>query len=333
MRGSQNKPVPITMALPYELQVLLFLYVCNSVVNSQDHVCDPKQRLALLEFKNAFSHNSYEYGSDGTSTWNESTDCCSWDGVECDEEGEGHVVGLHLGSSFLSGTLHPNSTLFTLSHLQTLNLSNNHFSGSPFSPQFGMLTNLRVLDLSNCSFQGDVPLQISHLSKLVSLHLSSNYYLSFSNLVMNQLVPNLTNLRDFRLTSTNLSDVRPSSFMNFSLSLASLDLSSSHLSGNFPDHILGLPNLRVLQLWQNPELNGHLPMSNWSKSLEFLDFYWTNFTGGIPSSIGEAKALRYLDLSFCNFNGEISSLESHSNPFMGQLVPNCVLDLTQEASL
>lgn len=139
MRGSQNKPVPITMALPYELQVLLFLFVCNSVVNSQDHVCDPKQSLALLQFKNAFSHNSYEYGSDGTSTWNESTDCCSWDGVECDEEGEGHVVGLHLGSSFLSGTLHPNSTLFTLSHLQTFNLSNNHFSGSPFSPQFGML--------------------------------------------------------------------------------------------------------------------------------------------------------------------------------------------------
>lgn len=158
---------------------------------------------------------------------------------------------------------------------------------------------------------------------------------------MNQLVPNLTNLTDFRLTSTNLSDVRPSSFMNFSLSLASLDLSSSHLSGNFPDHILGLPNLRVLQLWQNPELNGHLPMSNWSKSLEFLDLYWTNFTGGIPSSIGEAEDLRYLDLRFCNFNGEIAesigkltqmpNFRIHSNPFKG-LIPDCVFNLAQQAS-
>ncbi|CAK9328561.1 unnamed protein product [Citrullus colocynthis] len=185
----------------------------------------------------------------------------------------------------------PTAPFSPLSHLQTLNLSSNHFSGSPFPPQFGMLTNLRVLDLSSSSFQ------ISHLSKLVSLHLSSNYYLSFSNLVMNQLVPNLTNLRDFRLTSTNLPD--------------------------------------------NPELNGHLPMSNWSKSLEFLDLYRTNFTGGIPSSIGEAKALRYLDLSFCNFNCEIAesignltqmpNFRIHSNPFKG-LIPDCVFNLAQQAS-
>ncbi|CAK9328552.1 unnamed protein product [Citrullus colocynthis] len=64
--------------------------------------------------------------------------------------------------------------------------------------------------------------------------------------------------------------------------------------------------------------------------------------GGIPSSIGEAKALRYLDLSFCNFNGEIAesignltqppNLQIHPNPFMGTEVPNCVFNLTTEAS-
>ncbi|KAL0538411.1 hypothetical protein IC582_027430 [Cucumis melo] len=238
------------------------------------------------------------------------------------------------GCSLLQGTLHPNNTLFTLSHIRTLNLSYNYLDGSPFAPQFGMLTNLRVLDLSRSFFQGNVPLQISHLSNLVSLHLSYNYRLSVSNLVMNQLVHNLTNLKDLGLAYTNLSDITPSSnFMNFSLSLESLDVSASMLSGYFPDYILSLTNFRVLNLYYNSELNGNLPRSNWSKSLQILDLSQTNFSGGILNSISEAKVLSYLDLSDCNFNGEIPNFEIHSNPLiMDQLVPNCVLNLTQTPS-
>ncbi|KAE8646713.1 receptor-like protein 9DC3 [Cucumis sativus] len=324
---------------------LLFLFLSNIslTVSSQHHhhhllLCHPQQSLALLQFKNAFSLGApSSYCSKSyprTTTWNESTDCCLWDGVECDDQGQGHVVALHLGCSLLQGTLHPNSTLFTLSHLQTLNLSSNNFSGSPFSPQFGILSNLRVLDLSRSFFKGHVPLQISHLSKLVSLHLFYNFDLTFSNMVMNQLVLNLTNLRDLGLAHTNLSHIIPTSnFMNFSLSLESLDLSYSYLSGNFPDHIFNLPNLHVLALQYNLELNGHLPTSNWSRSLQLLDLSFTNFSGGIPSSIGEARALRYLDLGSCNFNGEISNFEIHSNPLiMGdQLVPNCVFNITKRA--
>ncbi|XP_011656721.2 receptor-like protein 12 [Cucumis sativus] len=151
---------------------------------------------------------------------------------------------------------------------------------------------------------------------------------------MNQLVDNITNLRELGLAETNLSCILPTStFLNFSLSLESLDFFSSELSGNFPDHIFCLPNLRVLKLRWNTELNGHLPMSNWSKSLQILDLSFTNFSGEIPNSIGEAKALRYLDFSYCMFYGEIPNFESHSNPMiMGQLVPNCVLNLTQTPS-
>ncbi|TYK24555.1 receptor like protein 30-like [Cucumis melo var. makuwa] len=285
-------------------------------------------------------HDSLEDGNSYQSTahyrlskWNESTDCCLWDGVECDDEGQGHVVGLHLGCSLLQGPLHPNSTLFTLSHLKTLNLSFNDFSGSPISPQFGiMLTNLRVLDLSYSFFQGQVPMQIPYLSNLVSLNLSHNYDLSFSNVVMNRLVQNLTNLKDFKLAFTDLSHITPTSFINFSLSLKSLDLSYSYLSGNFPNHIFSLPNLNVLNLEFNFKLNGHLPMSNWSKSLQILDLHRTSFSGGIPNSISEAKVLSYLNLGFCNFNGEIPNFETHSNPLItSQLVPNCVFNnITQQ---
>ncbi|KAA0039945.1 receptor-like protein 12 [Cucumis melo var. makuwa] len=333
------------MALLYQLQVyyfLLFLFLFFSsisvLVNSQhDHdnnnnvLCDPTQSFALLQFKNSFSlgtpSSSCSKSYPRTTTWNESTDCCLWDGVECDDKGEGHVVALHLGCSFLHGTLHPNNTIFTLSHLQTLNLSSNCFSGSPLSPRFGMLTNLRVLDLSKSSFYGDVPLEIAYLSNLVSLHLSYND-LSFSNVVMKEIVQNLTNLRDFSLASTHLLGIIPTtSFMNFSRSLESLDLSLCDLSGNFSDHIFGLPNLRVLRLLDNPELSGHLPQSKWSKSLEILDVSETSFSGKIPKSIGEARALKYLDLSLCKFHGKIPNLQSYYNTFN-----NCVFNLTQQAS-
>ncbi|KAA0039948.1 receptor like protein 30-like [Cucumis melo var. makuwa] len=322
----------VVMMCCYFFLLFLFLSNISLIVNSQlhhhhhHHVCDPKQSLALHQFKNAFfqptptsSSSCGQYLHDSTfyestphyrlSKWNENTDCCLWDGVECDDKGQGHVVGLHLGCSLLQGILHPNSTLFTLSHLKTLNLSFNDFSGSPISPQFGiMLTNLRVLDLSYSFFQGQVPMQMSYLSNLVSLNLSHNYDdLSFSNVVINRLVHNLTNLKDFKLASTDLSHVTPTSFINLSLSLRSLDLSYSSLSGNFPNHIFSLPNLNVLNLYSNLELDGHLPMSNWSKSVQILDLSFTNFSGGIPNSISEAKVLSYLNLGFCNFNGIIPS--------------------------
>ncbi|XP_022145113.1 receptor-like protein 12 [Momordica charantia] len=315
----------------------LLCFLCNFLVNSH-HLCDPKESLALLEFKKGFSLNESSSSSCSklwgqtfypkTATWKESTDCCSWDGVECDEEGEGHVIGLDISCSWLTGTLHPNSTLFTLSHLQSLNLSSNSFNLSPLSPQFGTFQKLRVLDLSSSSFKGDVPIEISHFSKLVSLDLSSNY-LKFSNFVMNQLVHNLTNLRNFAVAGVDLSGITPTSFTNLSLSLASLRLSLCGLSGNFPAHIMSLPSLRVLQLDANNELKGHLPITNWSKSLEILDLGSTNFSREIPNSIGNAKLLRYLDLGFCKFTGgipksignltQLNSIVLSGNKLNGQL--------------
>ncbi|RVW67862.1 hypothetical protein CK203_063360 [Vitis vinifera] len=40
------------------------------------------------------------------------SDCCSWDGVECDRE-TGHVIGLHLASSCLYGSINSSNTLFS----------------------------------------------------------------------------------------------------------------------------------------------------------------------------------------------------------------------------
>ncbi|KAL7219367.1 hypothetical protein ACSBR2_012437 [Camellia fascicularis] len=70
--------------------------------------------------------------------WNESTDCCSWEGVTCDWL-NGHVIGLDLSCNTLHGTIEANSSLFHLRQLQRLNLALNDFNFSRISSSLARL--------------------------------------------------------------------------------------------------------------------------------------------------------------------------------------------------
>ncbi|XP_049391416.1 receptor-like protein 9DC1 [Solanum stenotomum] len=152
----------------------LFQLVLSS---SSPHLCPKNQALSLLQFKHMFTIDpnvsNYCIGIGGqwiqsypkTLSWNKSTDCCSWDGVHCDEM-TGQVIELNLRFSKLQGKFHSNSSLFQLSNLKRLDLSYNDFSGSLISPKFGEFSSLTHLDLLLTSFTGLIPAEISHLSKL-----------------------------------------------------------------------------------------------------------------------------------------------------------------------
>ena len=132
-------------------------------------------------------------------SWKMGTDCCGWDGVTCDTM-TSHVIGLDLSCSGLQGPIHPNTTLFSLRHLQRLNLAFNYFNHSSISSKFGVFANMTHLilaynyfnhytitskfggfanmthlNLTSSFFAGNFPSEISHLSKLVSLDLSFNF--------------------------------------------------------------------------------------------------------------------------------------------------------------
>ncbi|PNX73248.1 receptor-like protein kinase, partial [Trifolium pratense] len=64
-----------------------------------------------------------------TASWNSSTDCCSWDGITCDDQ-TNQVIQIDLSSSQLYGTMDANSSLFRLVHLRKLDLSDNDFKNS-----------------------------------------------------------------------------------------------------------------------------------------------------------------------------------------------------------
>ncbi|XP_062081198.1 receptor-like protein 6 [Humulus lupulus] len=293
----------------YSLIILFFFFFVTSLSSpSPPPLCHPHESSALLHFRNSFTlYNNtlfwmkyYGINPNNTISWNKNMDCCRWSGVTCDEV-TAHVIRLDLTCSGLQGILHSNNTLFSLAHLQSLILSNNLFYGSKISSQFGKFSNMVHLDLSYSGFTGHAPLQLSHLSNLVTLDLSKNYDLKLETSSWKRTLANLTNLKELFLRDVNMSSTSPDSFMNLSTSLTSLDLSRSHLQGKLPENVLSLPNLQQLDLSYNPNLNGSFPQYNWSSPLKVLNLSESGVVIDLPHLCRKFKYLHILSLRSYNF--------------------------------
>jgi len=280
------------LSLSQFLSSILLLFHFHSTVSSplssnyssSSHLCAHRQSLSLLQFKQSFSiQNSSAfleffcpYHFPKTKSWKEGTDCCLWDGVTCDLK-TGHVTGLDLSCSMLYGTLLPNNSLFSLHHLQHLDLSFNDFNSSHISSRFGQFSSLTHLNLSGSDLAGQVPSEISHLSKMVSLDLSWNDYVSVEPISFDKLVRNLTKLRELSLSWVNMSPVVPDSLMNLSSSLSSLKLNDCGLQGKLPSSMVKF------------------------KHLQYLGLRGNDFTGSIPYDFDQLPELVSLGLSSNNY--------------------------------
>ena len=310
--------------------LLLSLLFFHSQFPFSSSLSSNSQCSALLHFNHSLSLHSYAsppfFGSDylrniqmcfnsypKTGSWKEDKDCCTWDGVVCDNSTR-HVIALDLTCSWLRGPIHSNSSLFLLRHLRTLNLAGNDFNHSLISSEFGKFQSLTHLNLSHSGFTGEIPYEISQLSSLVSLDLSYNWdfcnslrLLSIKTPVWKRVIGNLTQLRELLLDYTNMSSITlNSSMMNLSSSFTTLSLFDCKLQGTFDINIFRLPCIQTLDLGYNPDLEVYLPKSNWSSnSLKLLSLYSTNFSGELPDCIGSLKSLESLFLSSCNFTGAI----------------------------
>ncbi|KAK6934511.1 Leucine-rich repeat [Dillenia turbinata] len=252
-------------------------------------------------------------------SWNNGTDCCSaWEGVTCDLR-TGHVIGLDLTNSCLLGsTIASNSTLFHLFHLQSLSLASNYFNGASISPSFAKLSSLRNLSLSSMDLEGEVPQELSHLSKLVSLDLSGND-LTFSSL--KELIENFTELSQLVLDGMLFNSFEAESLVNLSCTLTILSLSDCSLRMNSLEVFLKLPRLQVLNAASN-RFKGSLPEFNSNLSNN-------NFSGPFPYWIGNLTLLTSLDLSSNRLSGPLPSwafghsklqvLDLHDNSLSGAL--------------
>ncbi|TMW81540.1 hypothetical protein EJD97_009031, partial [Solanum chilense] len=229
--------------------------------------------------------------------------CCSWDGIHCDET-TGQVIALDLCCSKLRGKFHSNSSLFQLSNLKKLDLSNNNFTGSLISPKFGEFSNLTHLVLSDSSFTGLIPFEISHLSKLHVLRISDLNKLSLGPHNFELLLKNLTQLRELNLDSVNISSTIPS---NFSSHLTNLWLPYTELRGVLPERVFHLSDLEFLDLSGNPQLTVRFPTTKWNSSASLMKLYVdsVNIVDRIPESFSHLTSLHELDMGYTNLSGPI----------------------------
>jgi Leucine-rich repeat (LRR) protein len=192
---------------------------------------------------------------------------------------------LNVHSNWFNGAIP--ASLSNLSKLESMNLAQNELTGEfPLSlvrhkakgcsmylaknTGFTLPENIgdlggefAVLNLSECSITGAIPISIGEMYSLEELYLSNNQ--------MSGPIPasvfNLTNLGWLDLGKNSFSGSLPGSLARCS-SLESLELGDNQLSGSLPAHIGSsacLPNLQVLDVRNNPQLTGEIDSEFLSK--------------------------------------------------------------------
>ncbi|XLU63664.1 hypothetical protein S245_022873 [Arachis hypogaea] len=210
------------------------------------------------------------------------------------------LTRLDLSMNQLTGPIRKFSTY----SLTSLSLSHNKFQGNFSNSIFEFQKNLTDLDMSSNDLSGLV--DFSHFSKLENLaflRLSNNKLLSVdSNNSVEYTLPKLKNL-DLSFCSVT---VFPS-FLPRLQNLRNLDLSNNKIHGNIPNWF----GDNLLHTWKSMDfidlsfnqLQGDLPIP--PHGTEYFSVSNNKFTGGVSSTICNARSLNVLILSHNNLTGKI----------------------------
>ncbi|RZC63747.1 hypothetical protein C5167_025534 [Papaver somniferum] len=236
-------------------------------------------------------------------SWLSNTDCCkSWGGVGCD--GSGHVISLNLSGEYISGGLNSTSSLFKLQHLESLNLAYNSFFSTVIPSGFDKLANLTYLNLSNSGFIGQIPIELSRMTRLVTLDLSTflpgSTLLTLKNPDFDTFIRNLKELKVLSLDGVNISGHGGKWCKAVSSSLQKLQvlsLSNCYLSGPLDRSLLQLRSLNELRL-SNNNISAEVPefLSEF-RNLTSLHFSSCGLYGRFPEKVLQLPTLRSLYMS------------------------------------
>ncbi|KAK3032828.1 hypothetical protein RJ639_037005 [Escallonia herrerae] len=291
---------------PKNVSAKLFLItilpvLCTAIVPAKSQ-CLEDQELLLLHFKSSLKLDSSL--STKLVSWNQTTDCYLWDGVTCNNAG--YVIGLDLNREFISGGMDSSSSLFNLQFLQSLNLGFNNFNLVKIPAGFST-----YLNLSNSGFAGQIPIELSRLTRLVTLDLSALNFspspgvrprsLVLQNPDLAMLVQKMTDLTQLYLDGVNISAQGNDWCQAISSSLPNLgvlSMSSCYLSGPIDSSLAKLRSLSVIRLGQN-DLSAPVPQFLADiKNLTALHLTFCNLNGVFPAKIFELPALQTLDVSY-----------------------------------
>nr|XP_017251058.1 PREDICTED: receptor-like protein 12 [Daucus carota subsp. sativus] len=236
--------------------------------------------------------------------WNQSTDCCKWEGVSCNTS-SGNVIGIELDGEGISDGINGSSSLYQFRYLQKLNLAYNNFNSTEIPAGLFNLSSLTYLNLSYCGFAGQIPEGFSQMKRLEILDLSTSFVsgkasLKIENPNLEMIVQNLKGLTELYLDGVNMTTQANSWSLAISSSLPNLrklSLKSSHISGPIDPSLERVQFLSEIRLDQNnlsvtvPEFLANL------KNLTVLHLSSCNLQGIFPKRILQVPTLNDLDLS------------------------------------
>ncbi|GLJ37969.1 hypothetical protein SUGI_0772890 [Cryptomeria japonica] len=311
--------------------------------------CKEKEKISLLDFKRGLHDPSGRL-----KTWNNSTDCCQWNGIKCDDITK-HVIWLDLHNPrgynppgalqnstdagyskmyLTSFSVASNkdkedvlSPLFNLTMLERLDLSYNAFSGVGVPQQLDTLKNLQYLNLSNAGFVGMIPRKLGNMSALRSLDLSTNSYISYSSITIEDMqmwIGNMRDLEELLLDGVNMMQVASDEWdkaISTMHGLRRLQMSNCKLSGPIPPSLANLTRLTHLHLDGNSFFSSIPSHFQNLSNLVSLKLSKCKLNGSIPSDLLSLPNLQEVDLSTNpDLGGNLSSILPRHSASLNSLV-------------
>ncbi|KAH9611341.1 hypothetical protein KSS87_000394 [Heliosperma pusillum] len=205
-----------------------------------------------------------------------------------------------------------------------LDLTSKDLAGT-ISPFIGNLSFLQTIWLSSNSLSGEIPTQVTHLSRLTDLSAHNNKLvgkippnisncvnlgiisLSYNNLEgeLPQGIGALSKLTTLLVDNNNLTGPLFDNIQNLT-SLVSISALYNSFTGTIPNSIGRMRDLTIFEVGSN-KLKGTLPTSLFNlSSLQVIECFDNQLHGELPPSIGfTIPHLNYLNLAGNNFSGSI----------------------------
>ena len=212
------------------------------------------------------------------------------------------LVTLDLSDNHMSGTL-PGAQMHLVPKLQSLVLSGNDFTGS-LPPELSALAQLRHLDISASSLSGPLPASLGTMKRLEVLYLGEHGVGQQRNALTGPLPPAWRGMEALSLAGNPVGGALPPWLASLP-QLQELNLRDARLDGTLPSWLGECGSLRVLDLAGN-DLGGTIPVALASAtSLVDVDLSRNALDGHIPAELSALTALRALRLAHNSLEGAL----------------------------